>query len=95
MVKAVQVSFQSAPVPSTPRSGRSQKSHQTKKIIHSDSSANDSDIERSTKYAPRQATNESVFTQDKAEIDNYEIINNEDVMDMQISGRKQRVKKSE
>ena len=52
-------------------------------------------MERSTKYASRQTTSESVFAQDKGEIDNYEIINNEDVMDMQISNRKQRVKKSD
>lgn len=84
IVKAAQYSFHPPQLQNMPKSPRT-KSQRSKKQITTDSSANESDIDRSSRYATRQQTNE---------IDNYDIINNEDVMDMQLtSGRKQRVKK--
>lgn len=89
-------SFQSRQSPTSPKSPRSNrnKTHLNRggKGLSSDSSANESDLERSTKYATRQNT--PIPNYNKAEItDNYEIINNEDVLDMQLSNKKQRVKK--
>ncbi len=59
--------------------------------MNTDSSATESDMERSAKFASRQAT---------ADIENYEIINNEDLdMDLQNSAgaraTKQRIKRAE
>jgi len=89
-------SFQSRPQnqtsPKSPRSNRN-KNHLNRKGFNSDSSANESDLERSTKYASRQQASTNNYN--KAEIDNYEIINNEDVLDMQLPNRKQRVKKAD
>ena len=81
--------------PHSTKSNRSNYLHQKNR----DSSANNSDLERSPKYSPRQSSNTNVFNEEqvlyKAEIDNYEIINSDDLADMQISNRKQRVKKTD
>lgn len=97
LMKAAQSSFQSPAnrnSPKSPRSGRS-KNNNHKKQLNTDSSANESDLERTAKYAARQQTMTGEYTinSNKYEIDNYDIIDNEDVMDMQLPARKQRVKK--
>jgi len=96
--RALQSTFQPAQLPNSPKSPRNRSKNETKnyhlkKGFSNDSSANESDLERSSKYQIRQQMSDSVFNQESANQD-YEIINNEDVMDMQINnGRKQRVKK--
>lgn len=109
VTRAFQSTFQSDQMPNTPKSPRRSKNepknYHLKKAAqnsNNDSSATESDLERSTKqqYIVRQNVSDSVFNnQEQATNQDYEIINNEDVMDMQLNagggGRKQRVKKIE
>jgi hypothetical protein len=105
--RALQATFQtseqaantSANTPKSPRRLKNEpRNYHLKKAVGSnDSSATESDLERSSRaqYQVRQNVSDSVFSQETANQD-YEIINNEDVMDMQIgSGRKPRAKKTD